>query len=102
MIPAGNKARCLSSVNQTAKSIHHHHLYFYDNFKKKYFKLCCGENYKSKSENPNYRLTICKANQWYLYDRDFRHELNMQINCKMTYFYIKVDRVFNTFVTFWN
>ena len=25
MVPAGNKAKCLSSVNHTTKTIHHHH-----------------------------------------------------------------------------
>ena len=25
MAPAGNKAKCLSSVNHTTKTIHHHH-----------------------------------------------------------------------------
>ena len=27
MTPAGNKAKCLSSVNHTTKTIHHHHHY---------------------------------------------------------------------------
>ena len=25
MVPAGNKTKCLSSVNHTTKTIHHHH-----------------------------------------------------------------------------
>ena len=25
MVPPGNKAKCLSSVNQTTKTFHHHH-----------------------------------------------------------------------------
>ena len=28
MVPAGNKAKCLSLVNHTTKTIHHHHQWF--------------------------------------------------------------------------
>ena len=36
MVPAGNKAKSLSSVNHTTKTIHHHHQTGYQ--KQKYFQ----------------------------------------------------------------
>ena len=32
MVPAGNKAKRLSSVNHTTKTIHHHHRHHFDSF----------------------------------------------------------------------
>ena len=42
MVPAGNKAKRLSLVNHTTKTIHHHHNDDHQNFKFSNFSLYCN------------------------------------------------------------